>query len=98
MIYHMIFQEIEPAATEAELSAMAERTAGYTQIDGIEQAISGRNLGIAPFHDGLTHATLIVARDEAALRAFLAHPLHQASVQANGPLIKRRLIMDIEHA
>lgn len=96
MIYHMIFQEIDPAATEAELSAMAERTAGYTQIDGIDRAISGPNLGIAPFHDGLTHATLIVARDQAALQGFLAHPLHKASVQANGPLIKRRLILSIE--
>ncbi len=97
MIYHMIFQEIAPGTSEADLEAMAERTASYTQIDGIEQAISGPNLGIAPFHDGLTNASLIVARDEAALRAFLAHPQHQASVQANGPLIKRRVIMDIEH-
>lgn len=97
MIYHMIFQEIDPAATEEDRAAMAARTAAYTQIDGVEQAISGPNLGIAPFHDDLTHATLIVATDEAALRAFLAHPLHRASVQANGSLVKRRLILDIEH-
>lgn len=97
MIYHMIFQEIDQTATEAELCAMAERTAAYTQIDGIDQAICGPNLGIAPFHEGLTHATLIVARDEAALQAFLAHPLHRASVQANKPLIRRRLILSVKH-
>ncbi len=97
MIYHMIFQEIDQAATAAEVRAMAERTAAYTQIDGIDQAICGPNLGIAPFHEGLTHATLIVARDEAALRAFLAHPLHRASVRANEPLVKRRLILSVEH-
>ncbi|HTW99719.1 MAG TPA: Dabb family protein [Acidimicrobiales bacterium] len=96
MIYHMIFQEIDHEATAGDLAAMAERTARYREVEGIEHVVSGRNLAIAPFDEGYTHATLIVARDEQALRDFLADPRHRASVQANAHLVKRRAILDVE--
>ncbi len=95
MIHHIIFRSYLDGVTDEQIAESQARSARFVEIDGIESVVSGSNLGIAPFDEGLTHATVIVARDREAIQAFLKHELHAQSNAYSSPLTRRRIILDI---
>jgi hypothetical protein len=96
MAHHIIFRTFRDDVTEEQISTSHALAARFVEIDGIESVVAGPNLGIAPMHDGFTHAVVIVGRDADAIRAFLAHPLHKQSNDFSAPLTARRVILTID--
>jgi hypothetical protein len=96
VVNHIIFRAFRDDVTEEQISTAHALAARFVEIDGIESVVAGPNLGIAPMHDGFTHAVVISARDADAIRVFLAHPLHKESNDFSAPLTARRVILTIE--
>jgi len=96
MIYHIILRSYKAGTTAEEIEESQERTRRFTSIDGVESVVTGPNLGLAPFDDGLTHATILAIRDADAVKAFIKDSFHQESAAASRAISARSIIVDIE--
>jgi Stress responsive A/B Barrel Domain len=96
MIYHVILRSYKASATPEQIEESQDRIRRFTSIEGVESAITGPNLGLVPFHDGLTHATILAVKDADALKAFIADPFHQESAALSRVITERSIIVDIE--
>jgi hypothetical protein len=96
MIYHIILRSYKPGTTPEQIEESQARTRRFSSIDGVESVITGPNLGLVPFDDGLTHATILAVRDADALKEFIADPFHQESATLSRAITERSIIVDID--
>lgn len=96
MIYHMIFRSYKDGTTPEQIEEAQDRTRRFISIEGVESVITGPNLGLVPFGDGLTHATILAIKDADAVKAFIADPFHQESAAFSRAITARSIILDIE--
>lgn len=96
MIYHIILRSYKEGTTPEQIEESQERARRFTSIEGVRSVISGPNLGIAPFGEGLTHATILTMTDAGAVRKFIADPFHQEAAALTRAITERSVIVDIE--
>jgi hypothetical protein len=96
VIYHIILRSYKEGTTPEQIEESQERARGFTGIAGVQSVISGPNLGIAPFGEGLTHATILTVADADAVREFIADPFHREAAALTRAITERSIIVDIE--
>jgi hypothetical protein len=96
MIYHIVLRSYKADTTPAQIEETQDRTRRFISIDGVESVITGPNLGLVPFGDGLTHATILAITDADAVERFIADPFHQESAALSRAITQRSIIVDIE--
>ncbi len=96
MIYHIILRSYKEGTTPEQIEDAQERARRFTSIEGVTSVISGPNLGIAPFGEGLTHATILTITDADAVKKFIADPFHQESARLTRAITERSIIVDID--
>jgi phage tail protein X len=96
VIYHIILRSYKEGTTPSQIEESQQRAQGFTDIEGVTSVVSGPNLGIAPFGEGLTHATILTMTDADAVKRFIADPFHREAATQTRAITERSVIVDIE--
>jgi hypothetical protein len=96
VIYHIILRSYKEGTTPGQIQEAQDRASLFTSIKGVTSVVSGPNLGIAPFGEGLTHATILTMTDADAVKKFIADPFHRESAALSRVITERSIIVDIE--
>jgi hypothetical protein len=91
MIQHIVLLKWKPTTTDAQIDEAFSHAEGLVRgIDSVER----RNRGET--HHGFTHALIVKLSDDAALPAYLEHPVRRRYVtDVLGPLEAERIEIDV---
>lgn len=95
MIQHIVLLKFKPGVEESQvLEAFSHADPLPNEIPGVESLTIGRNR-IEHSH-GFTHALIVRVEDEAALEAYLDHPLRKQFISEQlQPLEAERIEIDV---
>ncbi|MHB1004521.1 MAG: Dabb family protein [Chloroflexota bacterium] len=98
MIRHMVLFNVLPTASQAEL-----RTVIDAARDDLSQIPGVRNLALSTAFEvvqppAYTHGLTMEFADEAALRAYIDHPVHQNFRKLFAPIRDTYVVMDLTDA
>ena len=99
-VTHVVVCWLKQPGDEAARQRIVDASYGFRAIPGVLHVAAGRALPSdrPVVDDGFDVAVVMTFEDEAALRAYDAHPLHQRAVADTlRPLVDRLIIYDLQN-
>ena len=100
-INHIVIAWLKNPGDENDRQKLINTSRTFLQIPGVVSVSAGRPIpSTRPVVDSTFDvAVVIVFRDEAALRAYDAHPIHKQAVEeVLKPLVKKQIVYDLTDA